>query len=76
LKLYEVPRNSRIKVIGDAKVAQRYKEKNIKPELDEVLSFKKIDGMYSLCYNSKNEPVHLVAWSDVEVLESVGDKDE
>lgn len=33
------------------------------------LYFCHIDGMYSLCYNHSNEPVHLVAWAEVEVLD-------
>jgi len=34
----------------------------------EVLYFHHIDGMYSLCYDLNNNPVHLVAWAEVEVL--------
>ena len=37
------------------------------------LYFCHIDGMYSLCYNSKGEPVHLVAWAEVEVLDEKPD---
>ena len=33
------------------------------------LYFCHIDGMYSLCYDSSNNPVHLVAWVEVEVLD-------
>ena len=33
------------------------------------LNFKRIDGMYSLCLTDDNEPVHLVAWTEVAVIE-------
>ncbi len=52
MKLYEVPRNSRIKVIGDG----------------TEYNFKRIDGGYSLCTTDKNETVHLSAWVDVEII--------
>lgn len=32
------------------------------------LYFCHIDGMYSLCYDSTNQPVHLAAWVEVEIL--------
>ena len=52
MKLYEVPRNSRIKVIDDG----------------TEYNFKRIDGGYSLCTTDKNETVHLSAWVDVEII--------
>lgn len=71
-KLYEVPRNSYIKVL-DAKpqVEEKYKVKQVIPEADDILTFKKIDGMFSLSYNSKNEMVRLAAWTNVEVVGKV-----
>jgi hypothetical protein len=36
---------------------------------NEVLTFSHIDGMYSLCYDKDNNPVHLVAWQEVEIVE-------
>jgi hypothetical protein len=35
----------------------------------EELFFDHIDGMYSLCKDSKGNPVHLVAWAEVEVFD-------
>lgn len=55
MKLYEVPRRSYI----------HFKEEDI----DEVLFFDHVDGMYSFCLNSKGNPVHLKAFADVEVLD-------
>lgn len=68
MKLYEVPRNSRIRIVEIARVEDRYKQKPIIPDIDEVLDFKKIDGMYSFCYNSSGQVVRLAAWTNVEVI--------
>ena len=51
MKLYDVPRNTRIKV-GDRE-----------------LNFHRIDGAYSYCTTDKGEPVHLAAWTEVEIVE-------
>ena len=64
MKLYDVPRNSKIRVIGDIKVPPA--AQNI--EEQEVLNFSHVDGMYSYCTNSDNEVVHLVAWAEVEII--------
>ena len=65
MKLYDVPRNSRIKIIGDVKVPPAA------PSLNEgqELNFRSIDGMYSYCTTDSGEVVHLVAWAEVEVIE-------
>lgn len=68
MKLYEVPKNSRIRITEPATVEQRYKEKFTRPEVGDELDFKKIDGMYSICYNKQGELIRLAAWNDVEVL--------
>ena len=64
MKLYEVPNSSKIRVIGDIKTPVD------SPDIqeNEELKFIKIDGMYSLCKNSKGDYVYLVAWAEVEVL--------
>jgi hypothetical protein len=66
MKLYDVPNNSKIKVIGDIKTPVD------SPEIqeNEELTFIKIDGMYSLCKNKDGEFVHLVAWAEVEIIQS------
>ena len=65
MKLYDVPRNSKIRVVGDIKVPPSA------PiiEEQEVLNFSHVDGMYSYCTNSDNEVVHLAAWAEVEIVE-------
>jgi len=61
IKLYNVPRNSRI---GVAHIGL----KNVKTgERIEELEFKHIDGMYSLCYYG-DEIVHLNASTEVYIL--------
>jgi hypothetical protein len=52
MKLYEVPRNSRIKVIDDG----------------EEYNFRSIDGMYSYCTNDKGDVVHIAAWTEVDII--------
>ena len=65
MKLYNVPRNSKIRVVGDVKIPPAA------PIIEEqgVLNFSHVDGMYSYCTNSDNEAVHLVAWAEVEIVE-------
>ena len=65
MELYNVPRNSRIKVVGDIKVPPA------SPTIDEqeILNFSHIDGMYSYCTRDNGEVVHLVAWANVEIVE-------
>ena len=66
MELYNVPRNSRIKVISDIKVPPGA------PEIveNDELNFRSIDGMYSYCTRDNGEVVHLVAWAEVEILKS------
>jgi len=65
MKLYNVPRGSKIRVVGDVKSTPT------SPiiEEQEVLNFSHVDGMYSYCTNSDNEVVHLAAWAEVEIVE-------
>ena len=67
MKLYDAPRNSRVKVVTQDKVPPGA------PEIKsgEELNFRSIDGMYSYCTRDNGEVVHLAAWTDVEVI---GDK--
>ena len=65
MELYNVPRNSRIKVVGDIKVPPA----SPMVEGEEILNFRSIDGMYSYCTRDNGEVVHLAAWTDVEVVE-------
>tara|TARA_R100000541_G_C1869152_1_gene80529 strand:- start:36 stop:236 length:201 start_codon:yes stop_codon:yes gene_type:complete len=64
MKLYNVPRNSRIKVIVEDKVPPDA------PQITkgEELNFRSIDGMYSYCTRDSGEVVHLAVWTEVEII--------
>ena len=64
MKLYDVPRNSRIKVVVNDKVPPEAAPINE----GEELNIKHLDGMYSYCTRDNGEVVHLVAWAEVEYL--------
>ena len=64
MKLYDVPRNTKIIVKADTTVPPAHREF----EFGEVLLFKHIDGMYSYCLDKDDKPVHLAAWAEVEIL--------
>ena len=34
----------------------------------DLLDFQHIDGMYSLCYDKEQNPVHIAAWTEVEII--------
>jgi len=59
MKLYNVPTNSRIKVIVEDEAQIQHVEE---------LNFKHIDGMYSYCTRDNGDVLHLAAWTDVEVI--------
>ena len=63
MKLYDVPRNSKIIVKDNIKTPPA----SIPIEEGDMLQFHRIDGMYSYCENGKGEVVHLSANADVEV---------
>lgn len=60
MKLYEVPRDTRICVIGD--------------QCFELL-FHHIDGMYSYCTDNQGNVVHLAACTEVEIVEGNDNED-
>jgi hypothetical protein len=54
MKLYDVPRNTRIVAkLGDDNVLR--------------LNFDHVDGMYSYCTDDEGNVVHLAAWAEVEI---------
>ena len=56
MKLYELKRNSYFIINDDPN--------------KEVFLLESIDGMYSRCYNSDEELIHLAAFTDVEFVRS------
>ena len=65
MKLYDVPRYSRVKIEG--------LEKNDKPVGE--FSFYYVDGMYSLCKDDNEETFHLMADTEVELVCSMKEHD-
>lgn len=65
MKLYEVPRNTKIRILNNARVPPVHRDFENK----EVLDFRHVDGMYSLCYDKDGLPVHLIATAEVEIIE-------
>ena len=64
MKLYDVPRGTKIRVLGDIKVPPG------SPEImkGDIIQFGHIDGMYSFCHDQQGNIVHLAAWADVEII--------
>ena len=57
MKLYELPRGTKFKLVLDGVVG------------DEVYLLDHIDGMYSLCYNKDEGICHIAAYAPVEKVE-------
>jgi hypothetical protein len=64
MKLYDVPRNTRIRLIEDARVPVD----SANAGKDNELNFSHIDGMYSYCTDDNGDPVHIAAWTEVEIV--------
>lgn len=64
MKLYEVPRNTRIRLKG----AYGSDGKEIE------LHFHRIDGMYSVCTNKDEGVIHINACAEVEIVTSEDNK--
>lgn len=65
-KLFEVTRNSRVRLLSPEHGPIAAKE----PRVGEEYLFNHTDGMYSHCIDSNGIVVHLPAWSIVEVVKS------
>lgn len=61
-ELYNVKNGTKVKVLEDIQVPPGA------PEIKkgDVIFFSHIDGMYSLCFDNNDNPIHLAAWSLVE----------
>lgn len=59
VKLYEVPKNSRIRIEG----------LEVNGILTEELNFHHVDGMYSYCTTDDDEIVHIAAFAECEIIE-------
>ena len=66
MKLYDVPRNSKIRIIDED---VKNPPASLKQNTGDVLDFHHIDGMYSYCKDKEGNVVHIAAWTEVEVLD-------
>ena len=64
MKLYNVPRHTKIRLIS----TESGPPASIDPQVGEEYMFHHCDGMYSLCYDSEKNRVHLPGWSEVEII--------
>jgi hypothetical protein len=68
MKLYDVPRNSKVRVIDPDSTNRSGPPAARGFEVGEVLNFHGLDGMYSFCTDKDGNVVHLKAWAEVEVV--------
>jgi len=66
MKLYKVPRGSKIRLKCEA---NEHPSDHRDFKSKEELYFSHVDGMYSYCKDKNGKVVHLAAWTDVEVIE-------
>ena len=64
-ELYKVKNGTKVRVMNDIKVPPGAPAIN----KGDVIFFSHIDGMYSLCFDKNDNPIHLAAWSMVEEIE-------
>jgi len=64
MKLYDCPRNSRIRVLKNTIGPPEARSVSY----NEVIKFHHIDGMYSYCTDADGQVVHIPAWQEVEVV--------
>lgn len=70
MKLYKAPRRTWLRVLGENKIPPAAPD----IEIDDIIWFSHIDGMYSYCKNKNGDVVHLVSWAEVEVIEEMIDE--
>ena len=61
MKLYELTKGDKFIVVFDG-------EQGVVVKSDEVFTFFKIDGMYSICYDQEGNIVHWAAYTSVELV--------
>jgi hypothetical protein len=72
MELYNVPRQTHVRIVVEDKVPPCAKQVVTGEEqvvTGEVVFFDHIDGMYSFCRDKDGEIVHLAAWTEVEVVD-------
>ena len=66
MKLYDLQPHLKIRIIDED---VKNPVASLKQNTGDVLDFVHVDGMYSLCYDKDRNPVHIAAWTEVEVLD-------
>ena len=66
MKLYEVKAGDKVSFLDDARVPILGSAVN----QNEVLTFHRLDGMYSYCTDAYGGVYHPSAWAEVEVVQS------
>ncbi len=61
MKLYEMPRNTQVRVV----VPKHYENGDMQAVANDEYFFHHIDGMYSLCRDVHGDIVRLAAWTEV-----------
>lgn len=64
MKLYDVPRHTRIRVTNK----ESPPPEGLSVENGQELMFNHIDGMYSYCVDDHCNVVHLPAWTEVDIV--------
>lgn len=64
MKLYEVPRNTKVRLLENADLPPEHRGL----AQQEVVLFHHVDGMYSYCTNAEGFIVHPAAWTEVEIV--------
>ena len=67
MKLYEVPRNTYVKVLE----AEAPPPGALAIDVEQIVYFSHIDGMYSFCETKDGDIVHLKAWTEVEIVNGI-----
>ena len=61
-KLYELTKGDKFIVV--------FEEQGVEVKSEEVFTFFKIDGAYSICYDQGGNTVHWAAYTPVEVVDN------
>jgi hypothetical protein len=59
MKLYDLKRGDKFKVIYEGE------------EIDEVLTFDRLDGCYSICFDTSNQINHIAAYAEVILVKEL-----
>lgn len=69
MKLYDVPRNTVVRLVGD----ETPPPGGLPAKPGQLIDFHHIDGMYSFCHDHNGNVVHIKAWTEVEPIGPIHD---